>query len=383
LTSEYGSKFLDVHTYAQNDRSTLEMYPPAGSANAWRMPTRIPPTTVNNKTVVRLGISSSLPIDPDGSGPPPPNYQPKGEPFVLLSVDVYVKIPLQLGPILNTKLSPGGIRPAPTPAPVPAPPAPAKPIANLPGSKAVIYVINDTNQLLWYRHDGRERGTFDWAASAGSQVGSGWDFRTVLGAGNGVMYGVTREGDLIWYRHTGAGNGSFNWAQSQGQKVNSGFAGMQVIAAGGGVLYGLRRNGDLYWYRHDGFADGTDRWTAREGRLVASNWPMSHIFAGDSGTLYAIRRNEIFRYRHDGRADGTAVWATPEGQKIASNWDYPFVFSSGDGVIYALNSQQQLLWFRDQGYTDDTVSWANGGTGSVVGTGWQFRNIFSGAALKP
>ena len=374
LTNEYGSKLLDEASLASGDRSSREVYAPVSSPNGWKIPVSKPPVTVSAKSVVRLEIGSGMGIEGG-----------IGEPFVLIQVDVFVKNPAFAIPLpaSTTTTATTGTRIVPTPAPpVPSTPAPVQ-ITNLPGSKAIIYVVNDTKQLLWYRHDGRERGSFVWAAPTGSQVGAGWDFRTVIGAGNGVMYGVTPEGDLMWYRHTGAGNGSFQWAQPQGQKVNSGFAGTQVIAAGGGVLYGLKRNGDLYWYRHDGFADGTDRWTGREGRLIASKWPMSQIFAGDNGTLYAIRHGDLFRYRHDGRADGSAVWADPVGQKIATNWDYPFAFSSGDGIIYALNTGLQLLWFRDLGYADDTVRWANGGTGEIVGTGWKFSNIFSGAALKP
>ncbi|MCU1226576.1 MAG: hypothetical protein JWQ42_4669 [Edaphobacter sp.] len=301
LTDPQSGKLLKVDTLVQGDRSSYEMFPPSTSANAWKFPEYKPPTTVSSATVARIEIGSGINIDPDGPGPPPPNYQPPpGEPLILISVDVYVKNPNFSTATTGTTATPAiglgpvvGVHP---PAPKPAPAAPAVAVANIPDSKAVIYAITADNKLLWYRHDGREDGSFRWAATAGLPVGTGWNFRTVIGAGGGVLYAITTDGDLVWYRHDGRG-GTFSWAQSQGQTINSGFKGLQVIGAGGGLLYALSRNGELRWYRHDGYADGADRWTAREGRLVVSNWHFFRIFAGDGGTLYGLTgKGDLYRF---------------------------------------------------------------------------------------
>ena len=43
----------------------------------------------------------------------------------------------------------------------------------------------------------------------------------------------------------------------------------------------------------------------------------------------------------------------------------------GNGVIYAVQSDGSLLWYRHEGWTNGTASWANGGQGLTIGTGWQ------------
>jgi hypothetical protein len=41
-------------------------------------------------------------------------------------------------------------------------------------------LINAQNELLWYRHEGREDGTGQWAATNGKVVGTGWNFKNVF-----------------------------------------------------------------------------------------------------------------------------------------------------------------------------------------------------------
>jgi len=367
--SRFG-RILYAETEAHGDRAGNEVYTPTRSANAWQIPTRVPAATVDSKTVVRLGVNLGMPIDSGGAG----------DPFVLYGVDTYCAPKGARPTDARTQTAkvighPGGAIP-------PKPPAPA-PIPNLPDSKAIIYAISPANDLLWYRHDGRGDGVFKWAADTARPVGSGWSFRTVLGAGNGVMYAITPEGDLVWYRHAGRGDGSFTWAQSEGITVNTGFRGLQVIAAGGGTIYALRRNGELLWYRHVGYADGTDRWIAKEGRLVSSHFNFLRIFAGDSGVIYGLTSSgDLYRFRHEGRSTGTNQWTDPQGMKIASNWNYLNGFSSGDGIIYAMTPDQRLLWFRDDGRETNTINWASP-DGKVVGVGWNVKTIFSGTALEP
>ncbi len=81
LTGEYGGTILDVMTKTQGGRSPFEATPPH----------RVPAMTVNTHTLVRLVIDSPLPLDAPGPDAPPKDFPYRGEPFVLVSVDVYVK----------------------------------------------------------------------------------------------------------------------------------------------------------------------------------------------------------------------------------------------------------------------------------------------------
>ncbi len=88
-------------------------------------------------------------------------------------------------------------------------------------SKGIIYGVMNNGDLMWYRHDGRNDGSFKWATAAGKKVGNGWDVRQIFSGGDGVIYAVTNNGDLMWYRHDGRNDGSFRWAIEK--KVGNGW----------------------------------------------------------------------------------------------------------------------------------------------------------------
>ncbi|HEX8231701.1 MAG TPA: tachylectin-related carbohydrate-binding protein, partial [Chloroflexia bacterium] len=86
--------------------------------------------------------------------------------------------------------------------------------------------------LMWYRHDGQDDGSFVWRYSEGKKVGVGWDFKQVFYGGPGspgIIYGVLPNGDLMWYRHEGREDGSFTWTYSEGKKVGVGWDFKQVF----------------------------------------------------------------------------------------------------------------------------------------------------------
>ena len=77
----------------------------------------------------------------------------------------------------------------------------------------VIYAIRPDGALLWYYHDGRNQGSFEWQGP--KQVGTGWQsFRQVFAGDGGVIYGLTSDGRLMWYRHLGRRDGSFRCSRS-------------------------------------------------------------------------------------------------------------------------------------------------------------------------
>lgn len=78
-------------------------------------------------------------------------------------------------------------------------------------ANGVIYAVMNNNDLNWYRHDGRNDGSFKWAFSEGKKVGVGWDVKQVFSSGDGIIYAQMPNNDLLWYRHDGRGNSSFRW----------------------------------------------------------------------------------------------------------------------------------------------------------------------------
>ena len=105
----------------------------------------------------------------------------------------------------------------------------------------MIYAITESGDLLWYRHDGRDDGSFRWAAPEGKKVGTGWNFPQVFSGGGGVIYAVTSNYELLWYRHDGHDDGSFRWAAPEGKKVGSGWDFKHLFSPGGGVIMPSRR----------------------------------------------------------------------------------------------------------------------------------------------
>jgi Tachylectin len=201
--------------------------------------------------------------------------------------------------------------------------------------------------LMWYRHTGREDGSFKWSFSEGKKVGVGWwNLEHVFSGGDGIIYTVTPRveaslptgidrkgnpvgarpasgGDLMWYRHDGRNDGSFRWAFSEGKKVGVGWGNLKHVFSGGdGVIYAITDNGDLMWYRHDGRNDGSFRWAFSEGKKVGVGWgSFKHVFSGGDGVIYAIANNgDLMWHRHDGRNDGSFRWAFSEGKKVGVEW---------------------------------------------------------------
>jgi hypothetical protein len=191
---------------------------------------------------------------------------------------------------------------------------------------------------LWYRHDGRNDGSFRWASSQGKKIGVGWNVKELF-ASNGIVYAITpvveaslpigigpgmgghpaSGGDLMWYRHVGREDGSFRWEGPK--KVGNGWGSLKTVFSGGdGIIYGIQDNGDLMWYRHVGREDGSFRW---EGpKKVGAGWgAFRKVFSGGDGIIYGIQDNgDLMWYRHLGREDGSFRWASNQGKKVGAGW---------------------------------------------------------------
>jgi hypothetical protein len=213
----------------------------------------------------------------------------------------------------------------------------------------LVYEIRQDGDLMWYRHVGREDGTFRWQGP--KSVGRGWgELEHVFSDEDGVVYGVEpmvqanapingrtprpAGGGLMWYRHIGREDGTFRWEGPA--RVGKGWGGLtHVFSGGGGVIHGIQENGDLMWYRHLGREDGSFRW---EGpKKVGTGWGgFNHVFSGGDGVIYGVQSitqanvkvvgttpqpsgGDLMWYRHLGREDGSFQWEGPK--KVGTGWE--------------------------------------------------------------
>jgi hypothetical protein len=195
------------------------------------------------------------------------------------------------------------------------------------GGGGVIYAINSANDLLWYKHTGQVNGTATWAPGSGNVVGLGWSFEKVFATSNldGVIYAVNPlNGDLLWYKHTGRNDGTFAWAAGSGGSVGSNWNTLsRLTAASNGVIYGIDTDQNLRWYKHTGISNGTFSWGAGTGNVVGSSWPTATLFAGVTGRLYAISGNsDLHWYHHLGYTDGTASWVDNNPRIVGTQWSF-------------------------------------------------------------
>jgi hypothetical protein len=101
------------------------------------------------------------------------------------------------------------------------------------GGDGIIYALDSSGNLDWYMHADPFHGSATWANNGnGVGIGTGWrqvsDFGSI---GAGVIYAVDASGDLLWYRHLDPIGGTALWANDGSpQKVSSGWAAKQIIA---------------------------------------------------------------------------------------------------------------------------------------------------------
>jgi hypothetical protein len=281
-----------------------------------------------------------------------------------------------------------------------------------------IYRVDSSNRLLWYRHDGRTNGSAAWTSPAGSVIKTGWDFKDVVATGDnlGILYTVDSSNNLQWWRHDGFIDGGARWAPGSGNVVGTGWDFAKLFGAEYDVIYGVTpyvpahystevdggfvpaSGGELRWYRHLGSDDGSYEWAPGSGNVVGTGWhTFTTVFAGGNGVIYAITPyvpahystevgggfvpasgGELKWYRHLGRYDGTYEWAAGSGSTVGTGWqNFKKVFSGGDGIIYAVDQYDQLLWYRHDGRGDGSFQWAPG-SGTVIGTGWTFKHLVGG-----
>jgi N,N-dimethylformamidase len=104
------------------------------------------------------------------------------------------------------------------------------------------------------------------------------------------------------------------------------------------------------------------------------------ISGDDQGNIYAVSEHGDLLYYRDKARNGTESWAYGGvGQRIGTGWgDFVEVFCGGDGVIYAVKENGDLLYYRDEA-RNGKAAWAFGGVGQKIGSGFaSFARLFSG-----
>jgi N,N-dimethylformamidase len=247
-----------------------------------------------------------------------------------------------------------------------------------------IYVVQDDGRLLFYQdtfRDGTNHpagGIYEGWANGGAQqvIGTVWDpFLHVFSGDEGIIYAIQQDGTLLYYKDL-ARNGTSNFDfYGSGQPIGSGWQNfLHVFSGGAGIIYAIQQDGTLLYYQ-DLVRNGSSKWKfCGTGQPIGNGWQnFRHVFGGEEGIIYAIQQDGTLLYYRDLARDGTWQWANGgNAQVIGTGWDaFTAVFYGGGGIIYAIypDAEGTLRYYKDNA-RDGTMSWAFGGTGQTIGTGW-------------
>jgi hypothetical protein len=167
----------------------------------------------------------------------------------------------------------------------------------IPMDHGVVYTILNDGTLRWQQHhdyqNGKISGAQAWMASR--MVGWGWDnFKNIFSGGNGVLYVVNQQNQLMWYKlksylkppsvppSDASHARQLEWERSwEGpKKVGDGWDFVQLFSPGEGHIYGVLANGDLMYYRHLGWQNGSYTWDENAKGKIASGWnAYARVFA--------------------------------------------------------------------------------------------------------
>lgn len=274
----------------------------------------------------------------------------------------------------------------------------------VPGGGGVMYTVYADGRLKWFKHLGRDNGTYNWADGDGREIGSGWQIHTtVLASADGQLFGLCGDGTLWWHKWvlTNALTGEGHWAPGTNNIIHRGFGEYASVFGGwNGVFYAVDEQGDLYWFRYvagDG-SNGPGAWANDGvGRKIASGKRDYDMFLADvDGIIYGVRHGAAlhwFRYLAGDGSNGPRAWAN-NGQpiQIGSGWEWGSSVErfADNGVLYcvwvnkdATQPDHELRWYRLTNHRtvdrDREGHWAGGGSGALVGTGF---TVTRGANLQ-
>jgi N,N-dimethylformamidase len=150
---------------------------------------------------------------------------------------------------------------------------------------------------------------------------------------------------------------------------------IQLVPGGNGIIYGVQADGNLMWFRHTGWQSGAVTW-ANSGAAVAigSGWnQFATVLADQTGQLFGITAGgdvRWYKYNCTNLNTGAGSWAGGgAGPVIGSGFTFPHIFGGFDGVLYCIDATGNLWWFQ---YTagDGQPGWANSGSAQQIGSGF-------------
>ncbi|ANZ42120.1 hypothetical protein BBK82_45505 [Lentzea guizhouensis] len=266
----------------------------------------------------------------------------------------------------------------------------------VPGGNGVLYAWYADGRLKWFKHLGRTDGTYNWADGNGREIGLGWQIHTtVLASQDGQVFGFCGDGTLWWHKWvlTNSATGEGYWAPGTNNIIHRGFRDYAAVFGGwDGVFYAVDKQGDLYWFKYkagDG-SNGPGAW-AHDGvgqKIASGKRDYDLWWADTDGVIYAVRHGASlhwFRYLAGDGSTGPGAWANDgEGIGIGSGWDWGSSverFADAGGVFYCVfvnrdpdRPDHELHWYRLTNHrtvdVDGGGTWAAGGTGKLVGTGF-------------
>ncbi|MEJ7589637.1 MAG: tachylectin-related carbohydrate-binding protein, partial [Ferruginibacter sp.] len=97
---------------------------------------------------------------------------------------------------------------------------------------------------------------------------------------------------------------------------------------------------------------------------------------GSKGVIYLVSKtNQLLWYNHTGREDGSFNWETSESKIVGTGWNFKEIFSGGDNVLYTISADGELTWYRHDGRNDGTFRWTGP---KPVASDWNYKNVFYG-----
>lgn len=157
------------------------------------------------------------------------------------------------------------------------------------GGDGVIYAVDSSGDLHWYQYTGTDgAGDGFWAAGSGTVIGTGWGggLTQIFSGGGGIIYAVDSSGDLWWYRYLDPTVGTASWAAGgSASMVGTGWSQFtQLGSTGGGIIFARNANGGLWWYRHTDPLGGSDAWANKGGGIgEGTGWGPGQIVADVDG----------------------------------------------------------------------------------------------------
>jgi hypothetical protein len=241
-----------------------------------------------------------------------------------------------------------------------------------------MYHVDGHGQLRRWSTSGPLTGSATWSQSMINQT---WGATTnTFSGGDGVIFTITASGNLLWHKDNNFnGSGGPSWHANSGATIGTGWSQFDVVLGGGdGVIYAIKPDGRLYWYRYLGTA-GEVNWVSATGSQIGTGWNgFPRLTTSGNGVLYGVTSNGLLRwYRHLDPFGGTSSWANGGiGVTVGSGWaGFTRLSSFGAGILLARNSTGTLFWYRHLDPLGGTITWANGGSGTALGIGWNNNRV--------